>query len=88
MNSTLTLDAPETLLRVLGEGSKQSRRALESITAQEYVEGNLTHAQVAEILGLSRWETDAFLKAKQAFRASDVDEFADDADRLRASLNS
>jgi hypothetical protein len=86
MNATLTLEAPEKLLRVLGEGASQSRRALESITAQEYVEGNLTHAEVAEILGLSRWETDAFLKTKQAFRASDADEFADDAARLRASL--
>jgi hypothetical protein len=86
MNATLTFSAPEKLLRILGEGENQSRRALESITAQEFVEGNLTHAEVAEILGLSRWETDAFLKAKQAFRASDSEEFADDASRLRASL--
>lgn len=82
--ATIAIEAPDLLMKALSVDQKSlSRAALESLAAQAFAEGRLTHAEVAEVLGLSRWETDAFLKRKKAFRDSDPDEFADDLERLR-----
>jgi hypothetical protein len=79
MAVTITLEVPDTLAIALGgAGADLARRILEAATAQQFCEGNITHAQVAEILGLSRWETDAFLKAREAFHPVDVADFAND----------
>lgn len=82
---TVAINVPETLARAL-PGAKEDlgRRTLEAATAQAFAEGHITHAEVAEILGFDRWQTDAFIKQRKAFRASDVEEFANDLDYLRS----
>ena len=82
---TIALEVPEVLARALaGEKEDLSRRTLEAATAQAFAEGHITHAEVAGILGLDRWETDKFLKERKAFRSTDVEEFARDLDYLRS----
>jgi hypothetical protein len=82
--ATIAIEAPDLLMKALSVDQKSlSRAALESLAAQAFAESRLTHAEVAEVLELSRWETDAFLKKKKAFRDSDLEEFADDLERLR-----
>jgi hypothetical protein len=82
---TISLNVPETLARAIAPGKDDlARRTLEGATAQAFAEGQLTHAEVAGILGLDRWETDKFLKERKAFRTTDVEEFAHDLEYLRA----
>ena len=71
-------------MRVLGANSAElPRQALEALVAQTYRAGKLTHAQVGETLGLDRWETDGLLKASQAQRAWESEEFSADLEHLR-----
>jgi predicted HTH domain antitoxin len=50
------------------QGRDLSRWALEALAVDAYRAGELTSAQVQQLLGLaSRWETEAFLKERQAY---------------------
>ena len=74
---------PEPLLSSLGgSDSDLSRKVFEATIADQYRNGALTHAQVSELLGLHRFETDGFLKKHAAFRPNELEEYAHDADRL------
>jgi hypothetical protein len=87
MAATIEIKVPDTLARALGgERSELPRRTLEAATLQQYAAGKITHAEVAEILGLSRWETDALLKRKDVFPPGFEEEYADDLNRLRQVL--
>ena len=44
-----------------------SRRALEALVVEGYRSGDLSAGQVAELLNLSVWETEIFLKEREAF---------------------
>ncbi|HEX7862880.1 MAG TPA: UPF0175 family protein [Verrucomicrobiae bacterium] len=84
MAATIEISVPDTLLRALGaEADELPRQTLEALVVQAYRKGQITHAQVGEFLGLGRFETDDFLKASQAFRARENEEFASDLERLR-----
>jgi hypothetical protein len=85
MPATIELSLPDNLVRVLGSNAAElPRQALEALVAQTYRAGKLTHAQVGEALGLDRWETDGFLKASQAQRAWESEEFSADLKNLRS----
>ena len=85
MPATIELSLPDNLVRVLGSNAAElPRQALEALVAQTYRAGKLTHAQVGEALGLDRWETDGFLKASQAQRAWESEEFSADLKHLRS----
>ena len=43
------------------------RRALEAVAIEGYRSHALSRAQVGRLLGLNLWETEAFLKERQAF---------------------
>ena len=84
MAATIEISVPDTLLRALGaDADELPRRTLEALVVQAYRKGQVTHAQVGEFLDLGRFETDAFLKTSQAFRARESEEFASDLERLR-----
>ena len=85
MPATIEVSLPDNLVRVLdGNVAELRRKILEALVTQAYRAGKLTHAQVGEALGLDRWETDGFLKASQAQRAWESEEFSSDLKRLRS----
>lgn len=43
------------------------RRVLDAVAVEGYRSGALTHGQVQQLLNLSWWETEAFLKDRQAY---------------------
>ena len=64
MAINVTVQIPEDLARILGSGGRDlSRAALEALAVEEYRAMHLTDAQFRSILGLSRLEADALLKA-------------------------
>ena len=85
MSATIEISLPDNLVRALGSNAAElPRQTLEALVAQTYRAGKLTHAQVGEALGLDRWETDGFLKAAQAHRAWESEEFSADLAHLRS----
>lgn len=84
MAATVEISIPDTLLKAIGaEPAELPRQTLEALIVQAFRKGQLTHAQVGELLELNRFETDAFLKDAQAFRLCESDEFASDLENLR-----
>ena len=84
MSATIEISLPDALVQALGTDAESlSRQAVEALVTQAYRAGKLTHAQVGEILGLDRWQTDLFLKNAKAFRPNEADEFASDIVALR-----
>jgi hypothetical protein len=65
----IAIELPEDIAGRLAVGDQDlSRLTLESLAAQAYRNGQLSHAEVQRILNLtSRWETDAFLKQAGAY---------------------
>jgi predicted HTH domain antitoxin len=55
-----------------------SRGALEAIALEGYRDGTLSREHVGRILALSFWETEAFLKERQAYLAYDEEDLEQD----------
>ena len=55
-----------------------SRGALEAIALEGYRDGALSREQVGRLLGLSLWDTEAFLKERQAYLAYTEEDFEQD----------
>ena len=84
MATTFEISVPDTLVKALGaEPDELPRQTLEALIVQAFRKGQITHAQVGELLELNRFETDGFLKNAQAFRLSESEEFASDLESLR-----
>jgi hypothetical protein len=84
MAATVEISVPDTLLKAIGaEPAELPRQTLEALIVQAFRKGQITHAQVGELLELNRFETDAFLKDSQAFRLRESEEFASDLESLR-----
>jgi hypothetical protein len=81
---TIEISVPDDLITAIGASpSELPRRAFETMVSEAYRVGKISHAQVGEMLGLDRWQTDAFLKKAQAYRACEAEEFSDDLATLR-----
>ena len=63
----ITLELPDEIALELAQGRDLSRAALEGLVAESCREHRLSGHQAARILGLSRYELDAFLKARGVF---------------------
>ena len=65
----IAIELPEDIAGRLAVGDQDlSRLTLESLAAQGYRNGKLSHAEVQRILSLtSRWDTDVFLKQAGAY---------------------
>ena len=60
------------------------REALEALAIEGYRSGALTHYEASQLLQLSRFEFDAFLKARSIFdHAYDIEDFEQDLETLR-----
>src|SRR5712692_1635353 len=63
----ITLELPDEIGQQLAQGQDLSRAALEALVAESCREHRLSDHQAAQILGLSRYELDGFLKARGVF---------------------
>lgn len=65
---SVTIELPEEIQHQLEtEWKNLPRRALEALTAEGYRCGSLTRDQVGKTLGMDFWQTEAFLKEREAF---------------------
>ena len=82
----IAVDLPEDIAKQLESAWRDvSRGALEAIALEGYRDGTLSREQVGRILALSFWETEAFLKERQAYLAydeGDLEQDRRDLDRL------
>ncbi|HSN88178.1 MAG TPA: UPF0175 family protein [Thermoanaerobaculia bacterium] len=75
----IALELPEDIAKRLELAWHDvSRGTLEAIAVEGYREGALTRSQVERLLGLSFWETEAFLKERQAYLAYAEEDFEQD----------
>lgn len=64
-----------------------SRGTLEAVALEGYRDSTLSREQVGRVLGLWFWQTEAFLKERQAYLAydeQDLEHDRRDLDRLRS----
>lgn len=75
----IAVELPEDIAKRLETAWRDvSRGALEAIALEGYRDGTLSREQVGRILGLSFWETEAFLKERQAYLTYDEQDFEQD----------
>jgi len=68
----------------LAEHPDPGREALESLAIEGYRTEALSHFQASQLLGMSRFEFEAFLKQRQIFdHAYGVQDLADDINTMR-----
>lgn len=83
-NSQVLITLPDTLSKALAATADElPQKVLEAAVAHFYRVGKITHAQVADMLKLDRWETDTFLNKAQANRSWEREEFTGDLEALR-----
>ena len=76
----ITVQLPDDL----GQRPNPGREALEALAIEGYRAGTLTHVQASQLLGLSRFEFDGFLKDRQIYdHAYDVEDLEQDCETLR-----
>jgi predicted HTH domain antitoxin len=82
----VTLRIPDDLAaRLCAAGADLERRALEALALTEYQVGHLTLAELRQLLDLSRYELDGFLKAHgvfEEFTLEDLEQERQTLDRL------
>jgi predicted HTH domain antitoxin len=83
----IAVELPEDIAKRLESAWRDvSRGTLEAVALEGYRDGALTRDQVGRLLGLSFWDTEAFLKERQAYLAyteEDLEQDRRDLDRLR-----
>jgi predicted HTH domain antitoxin len=76
----ITVELPDDVARRPDPG----REALEALAIEGYRSGALTHYEASQLLRLSRFEFDGFLKARNIYEhAYDVEDFEQDLETLR-----
>lgn len=85
----IDVELPEEIAKRLQvEWKDLSRGALEAIAVEGYRDGTLTRDQVGQLLGLSFWDTEAFLKRRHAllqYTDEDLEQDRRDIDRVLRS---
>jgi hypothetical protein len=86
----VTLEVPEDLAPLLGEGSDGlARAALEALALEGLRSRKISAAQARRLLGIgSRYEMDGFLKEHQIFLLITIEEIERDAETARAFRSS
>ena len=76
----ISLELPDDIAQHTDPG----REALEALTIEGYRSGALTHYQASQLLGMSRFEFDGFLKERNIYdHAYDIEDFEQDLEPLR-----
>jgi predicted HTH domain antitoxin len=82
----IVIDLPEDIAKQLESAWRDvSRGALEAVALEGYRDGALSRDQVGRLLGLSLWDTEAFLKKRQAdlaYNEEDLERDRRDLDRI------
>ena len=82
------MEMPDSFARQLHlDGEKGNRRALELCALQGYQIGDLTRGKVGELLGLSFYETEEFLKKNGAEIKLTLEEFQRNADAIERLIS-
>ena len=86
---TLSLTIPEVLATSLQQMQPSLPRVLlDGFAVEAYRRGMLSAAEVRVLLGHdSRWETEDFLAAHEAWPGTTAEEIAEDGRKLQALLN-
>jgi predicted HTH domain antitoxin len=85
----IDVELPEEIAeRLKAEWRDLSRGAVEAIAVEGYRDGTLTRDHVGRLLGLSFWETEAFLKRRQAFLQYTEEDLEQDRRDLDRALGS
>lgn len=85
----IAVEVPEDIAKRLQLAWRDiSRGTLEALAVEGYRDGTLSREQVGRVLGLSFGETEAFLKARQAYLAYDEEDLENDLRGLRQQLDS
>ena len=84
----VAIELPEDIAQLLQASWKDMpRRALEAIALEGYRTQALTRGQVGRLLGLNVWETEAFLKQKQAYLPYDESDLDRDTRAIDRALS-
>jgi predicted HTH domain antitoxin len=81
----VTVPIPDALAARLGAEADLPRRILEALVLEEYRAGRLSNPELCELLGLTRYEMEGFLKAHgvyEDFTLEDIQEQVTAMERL------
>jgi predicted HTH domain antitoxin len=71
MSFTVTIELPEDIEQKLqAESPDMQRDVKEAYALQLFREGHLSHFELSRVLGLDRFETDAYLKRHNVYEGS------------------
>ena len=74
----IVVDIPDSLARRLGGDEDVSRKVCEALAVEGYLSGALTRGQVAESLGMTFYEAEAWFVRKGLHRDYGVEELEED----------
>jgi hypothetical protein len=75
----IAVELPDDIAKQLESAWRDmSRGTLEAVALEGHRDGTLSREQVGRVLGLSFWETEAFLKERQAYLAYDEQDLEND----------
>ncbi len=74
----VTISIPDKFVHAAGASSDVSRQMLEAFAIENYRQENLSLGQIAELLGFSLDEANAFLKKHQIPLNYDLNDLAED----------
>ena len=82
----ISVELPDDVAEILKAAWRDlPRGVLEAVAVEGYRDGALNRNEVARLLGLSFWDTEAFLKERQAYLAyneEDIEQDRRDLDRI------
>ena len=82
----ISVELPDDVTEILKAAWRDlPRGVLEAVALEGYRDGALSRDQVGRLLGLSLWDTEAFLKERQAYLAyneEDLEQDRRDLDRI------
>jgi hypothetical protein len=85
--TTIAVDLPEEIAKRLENAWRDvSRGALEAVALEGYRDGTLSRDQVGQLLGFSFWETETFLKLRQAYLQYTEEDLASDRRDLDGAM--
>lgn len=88
MSVTLQIHLPDDIVAQLAAGGRDlEQAALEAFAVEECRAKRLTHAQVGQLLGLSRWAVDRLLKEHQVWLDYTLEDFRHEGEVLQQLRN-
>jgi predicted HTH domain antitoxin len=83
----IAVEVPEEIARRLENAWRDvSRGALEAVALEGYRDGTLSRDQIAQLLGFSLWDTEAFLKQRHAYLQYTEEDLALDRSALDGAM--